>query len=355
MGKEHPVALARGYAGITQTELAQKIDRTQSFVARMERGEMDYVPFALSLSNATGMALSFFRPDQTFLLPQSAITFRKRKACPAPIRHRADFFAASAHALAAPLVGNFIRYPTPDIPNIPIDPPTDIHAARIAGGQAAKKLREEWGIGWGPITDVIRLIESKGVKLFYVRESAEHLDGFAFWTAGTPYIFLNQLTEDPARVRLDACHELGHLVMHRELEHDSSIDLIEAMAHGFAAEFLAPWDTFKLEAPIIPDLNRLGKLRARWRISMQAMVMHMYAHGAISHTAYTNAFKRFSILGYRRRPEPGWINPDKSVVHAKFVEQVEAKGLSVSSVAEQHGISDRLLGDMIPATTEVLL
>jgi len=352
MKKEHPVALARGYAGITQSELAARLDRTQGFVARVERGEFDFVPFASLLKSATGLPLAFFRPDLEWRYPEGAISYRKRKQCPAPVRIRAEFFATIAHSIAAPLIGQFVKYPDADLPSIPMLPPSDIQSARMAGAEAARMVRSEWGIGWGPITDVIRLVESKGVRIFYVREPAEHLDGFAFWADDTPYIFLNQRTDDPARVRLDVCHELCHLVAHRDLEMDSDIDLVEAMAHGFAAEFLAPWATFGPESPPIPDLTRLGKLRSRWRISMQAMVMHMYANGSISHTAYTNAFKRFSMLGYRRRPEPGWIAPDASAIHAKFIEVVEAKGLSPANVAEAVGISDKLLGELIPAAAE---
>lgn len=86
---------------------------------------------------------------------------------------------------------------------------------------------------------------------------------------------------------------------------------------------------------------------------MQAMVKHMHANGAISDASYTNAFKRFSVLGYRRGPEPGWIIPDKSVIHDKFLEVVNEKGLFVENLAEEIGVSEQLLADMIPQTTEV--
>lgn len=345
------VELARTYAGITQTELGKRLGRSQTFVSNMESGEQPWDHLAQELHEATGLPITFFTGTASWEAPESAVSFRKRSNCPAVVRNRATFYAMTAHAIVEPLVSRYVKYPYPDVPAVPLTEVKSQDEAREVGAAAARVVRSKWEIGWGPISDVIRLLESKGVRVFYVREGAEHLDGFACWTGDKPYIFLNQLTDDPARVRLDAAHELAHLVMHREQALDARTDLYEAMAFGFAAEFLAPWETFKREAPIIPDLNRLAKLRPRWRMSMQAMVKHMYANEAISHAAYTNAFRRFNVLGYRRGPEPGWIVPDSSAIHAKFVEMVEAKGMSISSLAEEAGMSDKLLGEMIPAST----
>jgi Zn-dependent peptidase ImmA (M78 family) len=141
--------------------------------------------------------------------------------------------------------------------------------------------------------------------------------------------------------------------MHKEITLDSDIDLCEAMAHGFAAEFLVPWETFCKEAPAIPDINHLGPLRRRWKVSMQALVKHMHTNGAISDSAYTNAFKRFAFLGYRRGPEPGWFVPDASVIHTKFLDVVMSKGLSVSNLADNRGISESLLAQFVPDSTAV--
>lgn len=361
MEDKHPVTLARGYAGVTQKELADLINRSQSFVARLERFEFDPEPLAGELARAF-VARGFRFPESYFVTrgftqPDSAITFRKRAACPAPVRDRAVFYAVMAASSVAPLVGRFVKYPPCDIPLMPVDWNRAEHDARRIGAEAAKSLRAYWGLGWGPISDVIRLVESKGVRVFYVRERSEHLDAFAFWSRDIPFIFLNQNQPDPARLRFDLAHELGHLVMHRDVEMDlrtkgHSLDIIENMAHGFAAEFLAPWEAFRQEAPVVPDLGRLGHLKARWRMSMQAMVKHMHSNGALSDASYSNAFRRFAALGYRRGPEPGWIVPDVSVIHSKFLAVVEERGLSVATLAENEGVSEQLLGDMVPQATQ---
>ncbi len=344
----HPVTLARSYAEITQTELGLRMGRKQSFVARLEKGDYDYVQYAGALAEATGLPIQFFDPSHKWIAPDSAISFRKRTKCPSRLRDKAMFYAVIAHHSMAQMVGSIVKYPEPSIPFHPVENASDTVSARMMGAAVASMVRSEWGIGWGPISDSIRLLESKGVRVFYVREDSDFMDGFACWTEGIPYVFLNSNVSDPARTRLDVSHELGHLVMHRDIAYDARTDIIESMAFGFGTEFLAPWVTLSREVPANTDIHKLGRLRGRWRISMQAIVKHMHSNRHISDAMYANAFRRFAFLGYRGAAEPGWIVPDSSIIHAKFLEIIEAKGLSVATIAEQFGIPEKLLGDMIP-------
>lgn len=260
------------------------------------------------------------------------------------------YYAVVGHSSLEPMVASLIRYPKIAVPSSPSPEANGLAEAREIGAVIAKNLRISWGLGWGPISDVIKLVESKGVRVFFVNEYSEFLDGFACWTAGIPYIFLNQNVTDPARLRLDVAHELGHLVMHRDIAFDARTDIIEAMAFGFAIEFLAPWQTLEAEVPSIPDLPLLGKLRKRWKVSMQSIVRHMHANNAITDAAYANAFRKFSFLGYRRGPEPVWVDPDESVIHKYFVAAASDKQIDIPKLAESYGISDSVLGAMIPAT-----
>ena len=43
---------------------------------------------------------------------------------------------------------------------------------------AARSLREEWQLGERPIRDVVRLLESKGVRMFSLAEQTRTLDAF---------------------------------------------------------------------------------------------------------------------------------------------------------------------------------
>jgi Zn-dependent peptidase ImmA (M78 family)/transcriptional regulator with XRE-family HTH domain len=352
---EHPVRLARYYAELTQTELATRLGIKQYAVARIEQGKVDYSPIVKDLEFATGLPMQFFDIDRRYASASSSISYRKRGACPSSIKDRAKFLSSIANSALETAIASHVRYADVQVPGIPMETPaTNPYEARAQGAAAAKRVRQEWGVGWGPISNVIRLMESKGVRVFFLREPVESLDGFACWfPQRKPYVFLNSFIADPARMRFDACHELGHIVMHGGVNLDSRNDLWEAMAHGFAAEFLAPWETFSRECPPIPDIDRLSNLRRRWGISMQAAVKHMHANKAISDASYTNAFKKFSYLGYRRGPEPGWFMPDSSVMHAKFHEVIAKKGITISQVAESIALPETLVNQMIPAFDEL--
>ena len=345
------IRLARVYSGLTQKGLATRLGKKQYIVADFERSG-DASALKESLKEATGLPIGFFSEDIVWHSPQSNISYRKRSICPAGDRDRAWLYSAVAASILEPLVARFIRYPDVDMPESPADNPlSDNVDARRAGGAIARVVREEWGIGWGPISDVIRLVESKGVRVFFLKRPVESLDGFACWVKDRPFMFLNSFVADPARLRFNAAHELLHLVAHRDIELDSDSGLYESMAHGFAAEFLAPWATFSRECPVIPRLDRLGQLRRRWGMSMQSIVMHMHANGAISDASYATAFKKFSYLGYRRGPEPGWFAPDTSAVHEKFFEVLKARGISLTTLAEEAGIPEPLLTEMLPESS----
>jgi Zn-dependent peptidase ImmA (M78 family)/transcriptional regulator with XRE-family HTH domain len=356
---KHPVTLARAFSGDTQTSLAKKIGKSQPFVARLENGNAELEIFVPILSQVTKLPESFFRCSSEWIAPDSEISYRKRSHCPAKLKDKAYLYSCFAHNSLSPLISKYVKFPICQVNNYALASEQESglssqdasRKAALRGAIIARTVREEWGIGWGPISDLIKLVESKGVRLFYVREPQDFLDGFAFWTDDVPYIFLNSSTTDPARIRMDVAHELGHLLMHRDVHFHDRDGYEEAMAFGFASEFIAPWETLQDEVPPIPDLKRLGMLRRRWGMSMQALVKHMYSNKWISDTVYTNAFKRFSVLGYRRGDEPGWFTPDYSIIHAKFLELAALKGVSISNLAEDYGCSERILGEMIPQST----
>jgi IrrE N-terminal-like domain len=56
------------------------------------------------------------------------------------------------------------------------------------------------------------LLEAKGTRA--LAENTKTVDAFSFWRRERPFIFLN-LMKTPERSRLDAAHELAHLVLDR--------------------------------------------------------------------------------------------------------------------------------------------
>jgi Zn-dependent peptidase ImmA (M78 family) len=69
----------------------------------------------------------------------------------------------------------------------------------------------------------------------YPRVDTSKVDAFSTWVGARPAMVLSSDKADAARSRFDATDELGHLVMHHDVEPGRHI--VEQQAHRFAAAF----------------------------------------------------------------------------------------------------------------------
>ncbi len=119
----------------------------------------------------------------------------------------------------------------------------------------------------------------------------EELSGMIYIKDGVPVIGVNSL-HHPNRQRFTIAHEIGHLVMHRDmisenvhvdkqfrvLMRDSNSSTgseeIEIQANRFAAELLIPssmFDPTKISASDIDDESQLDELAKKFRVSKQML------------------------------------------------------------------------------------
>jgi len=118
--------------------------------------------------------------------------------------------------------------------------------------------------------------------------SAEHLDGFLFWSAEVGLAFVNA-DDILVRRRFTAAHELGHAVLHRDrmgrYRADSTIDVtgesvdqIEREANRFAVELLMPEEVIHARASELkvsygacPRMVLAHRLASELLVSREAM------------------------------------------------------------------------------------
>src|SRR5262249_44304680 len=162
--------------------------------------------------------------------------------------------------------------------------------------------RAEWGLGQRPVKNMVHLLERHGVRVLSLAEEGKELDAFAFWLEGHPYIFLNTM-KTAERSRMDAAHELGHLVMHwREgIAHGPTL---EREAESFASAFLMPRADVQAEAPRRADLDRLVAAKKRWKVSVSALAVRMKKLGLLTGYQYRSVFIELAKRGYGRTDEP---------------------------------------------------
>jgi len=142
--------------------------------------------------------------------------------------------------------------------------------------ELADECRRQWGLGAGPVKDVIHILESHGVIVARAEIGYVKMDGISKWSKvdGRPYVLLAGDKANPIRNRFDAAHELGHLVLHSKVSHgqySSNYHLLENQAHRFASSFLMPSDGFSFEVKW-PTLDGLLALKPRWKVSVAAMI-----------------------------------------------------------------------------------
>ncbi|MDB4898044.1 MAG: hypothetical protein JWN15_4306, partial [Firmicutes bacterium] len=319
-------------------ELAAKIDVTPAAVGQYEAGGIRPRPEQVRrLADALGMPSSFFTPGRPrAALDTAAVHFRALRSAPARERERSLSFTELLWELAHALE-TYIRLPEVDLPGwdggetIP-DLPTDPQ-------QAARALRARWNLGDGPISHLVRLLESRGIVvtvLPYFNPDSRKLDGFSTARLPRPMVVINDERDDVYRHRFSCAHELGHLLLHGEarpgdIQH-------ERQADAFAAEFLTPGDRLTGSLPTRVDFTLLGHLQQTWGVSLDSLLVRCRELGLHTEAVSSRAWRRLKALRTQGllpftpvRGFPGEI----PVLLQRAFEMAQRKGISTERLAQE--------------------
>lgn len=239
-------------------------------------------------------------------------------------------------------------------------PPVDLLEAPDTGVDRASiealadDVREKWGLGRGPISHMVRLLESRGVIVVRLDAGDETVDAFSRWTGARPAVVLTADKRDTARSRFDGAHELGHLLMHNDAVPGSPDH--EFAANAFAAAFLLPASQFTQEFPGRVDWRRLVDLKVRWRVSIQALLYRGRTLSLLSEPAYKRAMVRMSALNWRR-DEPGDLGePEDAAMLAAALQALEdARSLGRKELATTLRVPVDVIEELVPTTSRPLL
>lgn len=341
----HPprLTVARELRGLTKAALAERIDKSPAAISQFEGvGRVSCKPDAQTLARIAltlGVPVSFFsrkHPESNLELDQCH--FRSLRS--ASQRQRRKLLAIGT--LTRDLLGFLEEHL--ELPHEEIS-----YLARTVRGtddieRAARDVRQAWGLGLGPINSVTRLLESRGVLVVQVPAECKDVDAFSTWHGGRPLIFLVMEKGSTSRTRFDACHELGHLVMHTDVSPGSSE--LEREANRFASAFLLPAESFAAECPRWLNWPHFHELKARWLVSVQALVRRAYDLRLLSQASYRRAFVHLNRTGERtkERGEPPQEPPTLVVRSLKELEP----DFSISDVARHLGVSEAEVQALLP-------
>lgn len=311
------LALARRKRGLTKKELAKRTGVSIRTLIAYERGDGGSPEFVARLAEELGFSESFFHGDELSEPQPDSTSFRSLSRLTASDRDRALASGAFGFALFDWVEQH---YNTP-----PVDVP-DLSGVLNPEG-AAETVRAKWGLGTKPVPNMIHLLESKGVAVLSLSEDAREVDAFAAWRSERPFIFLNT-KKSAERSRMDAAHELAHLVLHRH--HDKSRRDTEREAREFASAFLMPRADVLAVARRNPTPRAILADKKRWGVSAIAYVVRLFRLRLITEWHY-----RQLCMLIDRVDEPEPMVREQSKLLAKVLSQWKDGGKKRRQLAEE--------------------
>jgi Zn-dependent peptidase ImmA (M78 family)/DNA-binding XRE family transcriptional regulator len=312
---------AREARGLSATMLAELCGVSRQSISAYEKGKQTPSPETLDIISASLNLPSHFFLKKKRETATSVVSFRSLSSATKGSRLRAirrldwlddivEYFRESIDFLP-------VRIPNFDLG----EDPTSYSDEDIE--DIAVSCRRDMGLGQGPISDMIMLIENHGAIIIQQEMKTGTLDAFSTWsqTNMKPYIVLTTDKESAVRSRMDVAHELGHLVIHRSLKKIAPFHkIVEDQAFRFASSFLLPSQSF-LNDLGTPTLDSFLVLKSKWKVSIGAMIKRSHELNIINDKQATWLWINYNRRGWRKRePLDNKIEAEKPIFLRRCVE-----------------------------------
>ena len=317
------LVLARQRRKFNKSNLAKEIGKTALSITNYEQGIHEPKPevvekIALVLDFPQSF---FFRDLNSEPIPVDAASFRALSRTSASLRD-----SALAGGEFCVVLNNWIesKFELP-LTNLP-----DLEPGIIDPEGASIMVRNQWNLGHVPVSNVLHLLESHGVRVFSLGQECKEIDAFSFWRNEVPFILLG-VHKTPERGIFDLAHELGHLVLHRHLTKPSGRNE-ENEANAFASNFLMPRADVESYGFRYPTFQQLVDAKARWKVSVAALAYRLHDLKFISDWEYRELFKKISVLKNR---EPNSLPREHSVILSTMMATMRSEGKKPSDIADE--------------------
>lgn len=315
------LSLARKRRRLTAKSLAEKAGLATDTISRLENG--GNTPDEATVAKLVGVLnfpTAFFFDADLEEIDTGAVSFRSFSKMSARERDAA-LSAGSLGLQLSAWVDERFSLPAPKLLDLSYE--TDPESA-------AQSVRQFWGIGERPISNVMALLETNGVRLFSLSENTASVNAFSFWRDGRPFIFLNNFKTAESSI-FDAAHELGHLVMHKHGDPKETRSA-EREANGFASAFLMPARDVRATVPKRITVDLILGAKTRWRVSAMAMAYRLNALRLLSDWQYKSICIELGRRGYRVG-EPEGVERETSVIWRKVLTQLWSEKTTKNDIA----------------------
>ncbi|MFH1981817.1 MAG: XRE family transcriptional regulator [Pseudomonadota bacterium] len=330
------LASARKMAGMSMQQLADATENaiSKQAISKYEKGKMfPASDILIALAKALGVKPDYFYRDPHVKL--TGLEFRKKSRLSVKDETRVKYQTLDFLERCTEIEG---------VMGLPgkFDNPLDglVIKNREDVERAAQALRQAWNIGAGPVSKLMELLETKGVRILEA-DLPDMFDGLSAMADGIPVVTVNK-NYPLVRKRLTLIHELGHQLL---LFKGCDQRQIEALCHNFANAFLIPAEAIFEELGTHRrniSLMELKKLKGVYGISILALMVRAKNLGIISEGYYNRFFILANQQGWRsgKVQEPGqYIGLEKPNRFRQLVERAVAEEIiSLSKGAELRNI-----------------
>lgn len=328
------IKLARESRGISQKELAAKIDVSPGTISKMESGTMLLTDrFVKAIANVLSYPLSFFsKPIKS--INGTTLCYRKRRSMTAKDITMLESKLAILSSCIDDLQDS-IELPTFTLPHIE---PT----SKYRPDEIAFKIRQFLKIPNGAISNFINILELRGIVVVSLDIiGTEKFDGLTIFTEGlnTPVIWLNDNMPND-RKRFTLAHELGHIIMHlRSQDLSKSDDDKDEEANEFAGEFLLPKSQCQSDLWNL-KYKDLALKKMQWMVSKAFIVYRAAQLGCITKSTRDYFYVTLGRNGEKKN-ETGFVPLDQPQSLRKMTDiHLSELGYSKKELSDWLGISD---------------
>lgn len=290
---------ARLYRGKTITELAEETEISKQAISQFENGKATpSIETLLKIMNVLKFPREYFRQiDEDITVNtffRALLTTSKKEQLIQVTRTKT---LAKIYEFLEEYI-DFPKFKTPliDIENIDME-------------QVTLELRDCWGLGINPITNIVNVMEKNGVVVSSFKTNEGKIDAFTqihkVHNLERPFVVVGDDKESAVRRQFSMAHELGHIILHNNsIEVDElsreEYKMMEEEANNFAAAFLLPKESFLEDVMQYPNkLEFYVELKKKWKVSISAMIIRAFKLNAITHNQYQYLMKQLSKKEWR--------------------------------------------------------
>jgi Zn-dependent peptidase ImmA (M78 family)/transcriptional regulator with XRE-family HTH domain len=284
--------LGRLAQGLTLEQLGARVSTTRQYLNQVEQGlKSPTESMVEAIAAVLDVTPAFFFRIATETVKPEQCHFRKQRTTPISVVGQVLARGTLLDAFVSRLDAE-VSLPEVSFPDLPVSTANEIE-------EAAEKARKMWGLGSGPISNMVRVVENAGAVVSFFGGVSERVDALSI-ARPRPMIIRSEAKPAACRLRFDLAHECAHLIMHRGVE--TGDKLTEDQANRFASAFLLPRASFIYEFPRQRYLNwsLIFDMKRRWKVSAAAIIRRAYDLKIISADQYRTGYIHLSKTGQKK-------------------------------------------------------